>query len=126
MDDLDEAEKQVGKDGVIILAPWSYKINSILRKYFENQLSVSPPPLTPGITILVLTSNEAFVDYYVSFPTRQLRLIFENVFTNIQIFGVRNIVMSVIRNGLTFRLSTAQIQGSSIDMVFDLDNLMMD
>jgi hypothetical protein len=32
--DLEDATK-VGKNGIIIIAPWSYRINALLRIYFE-------------------------------------------------------------------------------------------
>lgn len=120
-DDIEKAREQVGNDGIIVLAPWSHKINAILRKYFEKQLSVTPPAPAPNLTILVLTSEKAFEDYYISFPTRQAISIFESVFEEIQATGLKGIHFIFIRDGLTFSVSTAPVPGSSAGMVFSFD-----
>jgi hypothetical protein len=58
-DDLEDAKK-VGDTGIIIIAPWSYRINALLRVYFEKQLVLFPPPPSPNTTVLVLTSDRVF------------------------------------------------------------------
>jgi len=118
-DDLDEAEIQVGKDGIIILAPWSHKINSIFRKYFENKLSNTPPKLQSNLTIFVLTSDKAFEDYYVSIPTSKIREELDSMMQNIQTNCVRGLSFAFIRDGLRLRLGTAPIAGSSVAIFYD-------
>lgn len=119
-DDLEDAQAQVG-NGVIILAPWSYKVNAILRKYFEKQLSTLLPPLVSNLTILVLTSRRAFEDYYIPLGTDKVLSFFESAFAIIQSLGLRDINYYFIREGLTFRATTAPVAGSSVGMVFEMD-----
>lgn len=120
-DDLTYAKNQVGDKGIIIIAPWSYKINAILRKCFENILSKFPPPLEPNTTILVLTSRTAFEDLYLLMPTDFVLSIFEEIFTQIEIYGIKGLSFNYISEGLIFRIVTAPVKGSYISMQFEYD-----
>jgi hypothetical protein len=117
---IENGSDQVGEEGIIILAPWSYRINSLLTKYFERQLSLFPPPPQPNLTILVLTSRKAFQDYYISFPTYKAQYIFQNAFSYIQAFGITGITQTFIREGLPFRASTAPVAGSVIGVKYEI------
>jgi hypothetical protein len=117
--DLEDAEK-VGENGIVIISPWSYRINALLRKYFEKQLLLFPPIPCTYTTILVLTSNNVFQDYYVSFPSKYALTQLENAFSNIQLYGISTLVQTPIREGLTIRMTTAPKAGSSVGYRFRL------
>lgn len=117
-ENLDYATTQVGNNGIIIFAPWSYRLNSVLRSYFKNKLSLYPPALQHGMTVLVLTSNRSFQDFYIWFPSSQASLIFENIFSMIQRFGVEGFSINYIREGITIRATTAPVAGSSAGFIF--------
>jgi hypothetical protein len=117
--DLEDAEK-VGENGIVIISPWSYRINALLRKYFEKQLLLFPPIPCTYTTILVLTSNNVFQDYYVSFPSKYALTQHENAFSNIQLYGISTLVQTPIREGLTIRMTTAPKAGSSVGYRFRL------
>jgi hypothetical protein len=112
-DDLEDAKK-VGDTDIIIIAPWSYRINALLRRYFEKQLMFFPAPPSPNTTILVLTSERVFEDYYVSLPSDRALSILEDVFSFIQAYGICPLIQVPIREGLTIRASTATRDGSNV------------
>jgi hypothetical protein len=111
-DDLEDAKK-VGDTDIIIIAPWSYRINALLRRYFEKQLLFFPPPPSPNTTILVLTSERVFEDYYVSLSSDRALSILEDIFSFIQAYGISPLIQVPIREGLTIQASTAARDGSS-------------
>ena len=102
-DKLEDAKK-AGPNGIIIMAFSSYKINALLRKYFEKDLLIYPPPPFPNMTILVITSDDVFQDYYTILHTDRALSILENVFSNIQNEGVFGLSQVFIRRGLTLQL----------------------
>lgn len=110
-DHLEDAKKN-GNTDVVIIAPWSYRINALLSEYFKKELLVYPPPPYPNITILVLTSDHVFEDYYVSFPTKLFLSIIEACFSFIQKSGIGSLIQNPIRKGLTIRISPASGAGS--------------
>jgi hypothetical protein len=116
-DDLEDAKK-VGNTGVTIIAPWSYRINAILRMYFEKELLLYPPPPSPNLTMLVLTSNHVFEDYYVPLPRDRALSILENAFSFIQVYGIRPLIQVPIREGLTIQATTASRVGSTAGYSF--------
>ena len=116
-DDLEDAKK-AGDTDVIVIAPWSYRINALLRVYFENELLLFPPPPSPNTTILVLTSNRVFEDYYISLPSDRALSILEAAFSCIQAYGITPLIQVPIREGLTIKVSTASRKGSSAGYSF--------
>lgn len=114
-DDLENAKK-VGDTDIIIIAPWSYRINALLRRYFEKQLLFFPPPPSPNTTILVLTSDRVFEDYYVSLPSDRALSILEDAFSSIQADGISPLIQVPIREGLTIRIASRD--GSSAGYSF--------
>jgi len=117
--DLEDAEK-VGEKGIVFISPLSYTINALLRKYFEKQLLLFPPIPSTNTTILVLTSNNIFQDYYVSFHSKYALTQLENAFSNIQLYGISTLFQTPIREGLTIRTTTAPKTGSSAGYRFRL------
>jgi hypothetical protein len=115
--DFKDAEK-VGEKGITIVAPWSYRINALLRQYFKRNLLPYPPIPNPNTTILVLTSDNVFQDYYVSFSTHLALHILEGALLNIQSIGISPIVLVPIRTGFTIRMTTGPYQGSSVGYSF--------
>jgi hypothetical protein len=118
-DDFEDAMK-IGENGITIVAPWSYRINALLRKYFDRQLLPFPPIPSPNTTILIVTSNHVFQDYYISFPSDRASSILENALSNIQVYGISPLVQVPIREGLTIRMTTAPKAGSSVGYSFSL------
>jgi hypothetical protein len=118
-DDLEYAREQVREDGIIILAPWSYRINALLTSHFKGQLSIFPPPPKPNLTILVLTSRKAFEDYYISFHTCQAQYQLQIAFSYIQAFGIMGTTQTFIREGFPFRASTAPVAGSVVSLKYE-------
>jgi len=118
-DDIDKAEEQVGNDGIIFLAPWSHKINGIFRAYFSSQLSSVPPDPAPNLIVLVLTSNKAFEDYYVSITTNQIRSELDQMIQLIQTNGTSSLSFAFIRQGLRLSMTTAPVAGSSVGVLYD-------
>jgi hypothetical protein len=117
---LEEAREQVGGDGIVILAPWSYNINAILTCVFERHLLLFPPAPESNTTILVLTSERSFTDYYVAFQTDKVVPIINNAFSNIQAFGVSNMTLVFGRDGLPIQFSTAPRPGSRAGASYDM------
>ena len=118
-DDFQDATK-VGENGITIIAPWSYRINALLRKYFERQLLPFPPIPSPNTTTLILTSNHVFEDYYIAFPSDRALSILEYALSNIEVYGVSPFLQAPIREGLTIRMTTAPKAGSSVGYSFSL------
>ena len=118
--DLEDTEK-VGENGIVIISPWSYRINALLRKYFEKQLLLFPPIPRTNTTILVLTSNNVFQDYYVSFLSKYALTQLENAFSNIQLYGISPLFQTPIREGLAIRMTTAPRAGSSVGYRFRIN-----
>jgi hypothetical protein len=103
-DDFEDAKK-VGESGITIVAPWSYKINALLREYFKDGLLPYPIIPSPNTTILVLTSDHVFQDCYISFPTDLASYILEGALENIQSVGISPLKLMPIRQGLTQRVT---------------------
>jgi hypothetical protein len=116
-DDFEDAMK-VGENSITIIAPCSYRINALLRKYFDKQLLPLPPIPSPNTTVLVVTSNHVFQDGYISFPSDRAPSILENSLSNIQIYGISPLVLIPIREGLTISMTTAPKAGSSVGYSF--------
>jgi hypothetical protein len=91
----------------LLLIPDVYRINALVGRYFEKQLLFFSPPPSPNTTILVLTSNHVFEDYYVSLPGDRALSILEDAFSSIQAEGISPLIQVPIRDGLTIRASTA-------------------
>ena len=85
-----------------------------------DQLLSYPPPPTPGLTVLILTSDKAFEDYYVPFQTEGVTSEIQQVLEKIQITGVTQVALIPIRKGLTMRASTASRPGSSAGYIFKI------
>jgi hypothetical protein len=119
-DDIEKAIVQVGSKGMIFIAPWSYRINGLLRSYFKDRLLLYPPPPSAGLTILILTSERAFEDYYVSFESVSVITEFRQILESIQLTGVTNVAVIPIRRGLTMNFGTAARPGSSAGYVFKI------
>lgn len=116
-DDMDDAKK-VGRDGMVFISSWSYKINSLLTAYFKNNLTLTLPIPTPGLTTLIMPSGHVSQDYYITFPTAQFLSIIESVLTFIQINGIAPIEMFLIREGLVHEAMTAAKPNSSAGYIF--------
>jgi hypothetical protein len=110
-DDLEDAEKG-GNTDVIVIAPWSYKISALLRVYFKRGLLLFPPPPSSNLTILILTSDHVFEDYYVSLPSDHALSMLETALSYIQVFGISPLIQVPVREGLTIQASTAPRVGS--------------
>lgn len=119
-DDIEKAKVQVGSRGMIFIAPWAYHINGLFRTYFKDRLLLYPPPPSPGLTILILTSERAFEDYYVSFETVSVITKFRQILESIQLTGVTNVAAIPIRRGLTMNFGTAARPGSSAGYIFKI------
>jgi hypothetical protein len=120
-DDIEAATDQIGKDGIIFISPWSYKINGILRTFFNNNLSLSPPLLKKGMTILILNSKYAFEEYYLPFSTNMVKSNINLIITKIQTYGVKEYSSILIKEGLPMQMTTAPKEGSSVGYFFPLD-----
>lgn len=90
----------------------------MLRVYFEKELLLFPPPPSLDVTILVLTSNHVFEDYYISLPSDRALSILETAFSHIQVYGITPLIQVPIREGLTIQASTAPRKGSSAGYSF--------
>lgn len=110
-DDLEDAEKG-GNTDVIVIAPWSYRINALLRVYFKRELLLFPPLPSSNLTILILTSDHVFEDYYVSLPSDHALSMLETALSYIQVFGIWPLIQVPVREGLTIQASTAPRVGS--------------
>ena len=71
-------------------------------------------------TILILTSNHVFQDYYISFPSDRALSILEDALSNIQVYGTSPLLQVPIREGLTIRMATAPKAGSYVGYSFSL------
>jgi hypothetical protein len=118
-DDIAKAKEQAGKDGVIILAPWSYKINSVFLTHFENRLSKFPPALAPGMTILILSSDLAFEDYYIALPSARIESILTDALTNIQTYGMKGYMYTLFRGG--FAISIMNTGSNFRGLTYDIE-----
>jgi hypothetical protein len=119
-DDIDEAKEQVGNEGIIFVAPWSYLLNGVLRTYFSNKLSIYPPAPMPNATVLILTSQNAFEDLYVTFDTDSAYSELITAFNTIQFQGISNIEVMPIRHGLPMQATTAAHPGSNAGFRFKI------
>jgi hypothetical protein len=121
--DLEKAKEQVGREGVIIVSFWSYKINGVLNAFFNQQqpLTFLPPVPSTNITILTLPTREAFRDCYVTLNTDHVVSELGRIFNHIQAHGVHNIHFYLMREGLTIRATTAPVAGASVGFTFPTD-----
>ncbi|OLD41065.1 MAG: hypothetical protein AUI60_02865 [Thaumarchaeota archaeon 13_1_40CM_2_39_4] len=87
-EEFKNAKQQVGEKGIIILAPWSYKIDSVLRQVFEKELSIIPPYPERGIVILILYGNSPLEYNYLKFTLDNFKSSINYVLSEIQI-GVK-------------------------------------
>jgi len=108
---LNHLEKQVGKKGMIALAPWSYKLNALLRIVFEKDALIIPPAITEGKVILVLYGYDPFEYYYIQFPLEKFLSTMNRALSEIQIFGIKGIITEPT---LPLELSTAAKKGSFV------------
>jgi len=99
---------------MIFIAPWSYKVNGVLRQYFSRFLTMFPAPPKPKLTVLVLEANKAFEFLYVSFPTNRALSLLSDAISIIQIYGVVGFNFAPIKDGLPMRFCTVPTPNSSV------------
>jgi len=71
-DKFEYAQGQFQDKGILAIAPWSVVINNISKEYYAGMYSFNIPDLTLDKTILVISGETAFQDYYGEFPTNQI------------------------------------------------------
>jgi hypothetical protein len=118
--DLEKAKEQVGKNGMIILSFWSYKLNGLLNAFFNqhNGQTLLPPP-TINSTILTLPTREAFQDRYITLNTDHVVAELERVLSHIQSHGIDKIPFYLHREGLTIQITVPP--GSSVVQTYPID-----
>jgi hypothetical protein len=118
--DLEKAKEQLGKNGMIILSFWSYKLNGLLNAFFNqhNGQTLLPAP-TFNSTILTLPTREAFRDRYITLKTDHVVAELERVFSHIQSIGIDKIPFYFHREGLTIELTIPP--GSSVIQTYPID-----
>jgi len=105
--DLADASEQVEGKGMTFIAPWSYKLNGILRQYFKEKLMMSPPPPTPELTVLVLEAKKALESLFISFPSKRALSILTSAISIIQTNGMTGHTFDLVKDGLPIRFRTA-------------------
>ena len=112
--DLQDAKEQLDEKGMIFIAPWSYKLSGVLRQAFDREAVMFPPAPQRDLTVLVLESENAFEDFYVSFPTpHALRLLTMTTY-KVQTYGIKGPIFPLIRKGMPMRMTTSAKPGSTV------------
>jgi hypothetical protein len=116
--DLQDAKEQLDEKGIIFIAPWSYKLSGVLRQAFDREAIIFPPAPQRDLTVLVLESENAFEDFYVSFPTpHALRLLTMAIY-KVQTYGIKGPIFPLIRKEMPMRFTTAAKPGSTVGYTF--------
>ncbi|HEV8404712.1 MAG TPA: hypothetical protein VGQ13_02280 [Nitrososphaera sp.] len=108
--ELHDAIKQAGRDGIVFMAPLSANLNTIFRGYFAEGILQYVPAPQAGTVVLVLSSRTPFKDCYVAFPMTDFLVNIEKALSDVQTFGVRRFSMFT---RWPMRLTTAPIAGSA-------------
>jgi hypothetical protein len=104
---LEKAKSQVQGKGMIFIAPWSYKLNGILRQAFQKEARMFPPPPEEELTVLVLESEKAFEDFYVSFPTARALQLLAMALNRVQMYGINGYIFPLIGEGMPIKFRTS-------------------
>jgi hypothetical protein len=106
------ARNQVGRDGIIFMTPLSSNVNALFRGYFKDKILYHvPPPAQGGTVVLVLSTQAAFRDCYLSIPMVHFLIAIEQVISDSHAFGLRSFSMF---SRWPFRLTTAPVKGSTV------------
>jgi hypothetical protein len=106
-----KARNQVGRDGIIFMTPLSSNLNALFRGYFKDEILPHIPPPQAGTVVLVLSTQSAFRDCYVSIPMIHFLIAIEQAISYSHAFGLRTFSMF---SRWPFRLTTASSEGSTV------------
>lgn len=67
-----ESQVQFETKGVLCVAPWSVVMNNILKEYYAGLYSTSLPDIKKDKSILVISGELAFEDYYLEFDADKI------------------------------------------------------
>jgi hypothetical protein len=105
------ARNQVGRDGIIFMTPLSSNLNALFRGYFKDKILYQVPPPQGGSVVLVLSTQTAFRDCYLSIPMVHFLIAIEQAISVSHAFGLRRFSMF---SRWPFRLTTAPTEGSTV------------
>lgn len=124
--DVEDTQEQVGKEGMIVLSFWSYMLNGLLEAYFDERRPLpTVPPLTPppNTTLVLLTSNDASRNHYVTFSTHSVISSIEAILNDIQSNGVPEFQIPLVHSGIEITIGTGNIAHSTAGLFFPLGKL---
>jgi len=113
---FNEAKSQLGQNGIVVIAPWSYNINGVLRSHFKDTLTESVPTPTNNTVILVLYGGKPFEYYYQKFSFNDYKSDITKALVEIQ-NGVKGVIQPQTH---PFTLTTAAKKGSSASISFNI------
>lgn len=113
---FNQAKSQLAQKGIVVIAPWSYNVNGILRSHFKNTLTESVPTPTNNIVILVLYGGKPFEYYYQKFSFKDYKSDITRALLEIQ-KGVKGTIQPQTH---PFTLTTAAKKGSSASISFNI------
>lgn len=106
-----KARNQVGRGGIILMTPLSSNLNALFRGYFKDEILLYIPPPQAGSAVLVLSTQTAFRDCYVSIPRLHFLIAMEQAISYSHAFGLRSFSMF---SRWPFRFTTASSEGSTV------------
>jgi hypothetical protein len=105
------ARNQVGRDGIIFMTPLSSNLNALFRGYFKGNILHQIPPPQEGTVVLVLSTQTAFRDCYLSISMIHFLVAIERAISDCHAFGLRSFSMF---SRWPFQLTTASVKGSTV------------
>ena len=106
-----DARNQVGRDGIIFITPLSSNLNALFRGYFKDRILYDVPPPQGGSVVLVLSTQTAFRDCYLSIPMVNFLIDIERAISGSYALGLRSFS---IFTRWPFQLTTASAEGSTV------------
>ena len=71
-DKFESAHEQFEDKGTLCVAPWSMVMNNILKEYYAGLYSTNLPDIIKDKSILILSGENAFEDYYLEFESDKI------------------------------------------------------
>jgi hypothetical protein len=105
------ARNQVGRDGIIFMTPLSSNLNALFRGYFRDNILHQIPPPQEGTVVLVLSTQTAFRDCYLSTPMVHFLIAIEHAISYSYACGLRSFSMF---SRWPSRFTTAPLEGSTV------------